>query len=173
MMVLQSLPTPSMESSPCYTKVALGFPRLGPKNQRLSTYPGIRLLIVGNCGKFGVQLAKLFVIGKIVVVGGDETQLMKWGATHILDRHGGHDTVLKRIRGIMGNPVIHAYKTVNPPADQTLGINALTSTKKVKISMPHLGLKSQRSEHYGERSWVRTRKCVWRSVCHAALSASF
>jgi NADPH2:quinone reductase len=45
---------------------------------------GTTLLIVGggsSCGRFGVQLAKLANIGKIVVVGGNEKELKAYGAT--------------------------------------------------------------------------------------------
>jgi NADPH2:quinone reductase len=55
-------------------------------------YARTTLLILGggsNCGRFGVQLAKLAGIGRIVVVGGSEEELQRWGVTHVLSKHWG------------------------------------------------------------------------------------
>lgn len=96
-------------------------------------YAATALLIVGggsNCGRFAVQVAKLTGIGKIVVVGGNEEQLKKFGATHVLDRHGGHDVVLKRIRDVVGDNLIYAYDAVNDNQGQLLAANALSNTKR-------------------------------------------
>ena len=95
------------------------------------------LLVVGggsNCGKFGVQLAKIAGIGRIVVVGGNETEMQDYGATHVLDRHGGHDVVLERIKEVVGDELIHAYDAINPPEGQILALNALSSHKKGKLA---------------------------------------
>ncbi len=96
-------------------------------------YAKTSLLVVGGgskCGKFGVQLAKIADIGKIVVVGGNETELKEYGATHVLDRHGGHDAVLERIRAVVGDDLIYAYDAINPPEGQILALNALSSHTK-------------------------------------------
>jgi NADPH:quinone reductase len=96
-------------------------------------YAGTTLLVVGggsNCGRFGVQLAKLAGIGRIVVVGGNEAELKGLGATHVLDRHGGHDAVLARIRGVVGDDLVYAYDAVSPVEDQVLALNALSSSRK-------------------------------------------
>lgn len=96
-------------------------------------YAGTTLLVVGggsNCGRFGVQLAKLAGIGRIVVVGGNEAELKGLGATHVLDRHGGHDAVLARIRDVVGDDLVYAYDAISPVEDQVLALNALSSTKK-------------------------------------------
>lgn len=96
-------------------------------------YPGATLLVVGggsSCGKFGVQLAKLAGIGRIVVVGGKEDELKGWGATHVLDRHGGHDAVLARIRDVVGDELVYAYDAISPLEGQVLALNALSSHKK-------------------------------------------
>ncbi|KAK8069941.1 hypothetical protein PG994_006557 [Apiospora phragmitis] len=96
-------------------------------------YAGTTLLIVGGGsknGRFGVQVARLAGVGRIVVVGGDEAELKSHGATHVLDRHGGSDEVLARIRAVVGDDLVYAYDTVNDPAGQTLGLNALSSRKK-------------------------------------------
>jgi NADPH:quinone reductase-like Zn-dependent oxidoreductase len=106
-----------------------------PWSQEASTfdYAGTSLLVVGggsSCGKFGVQLAKLAGIGRIVVVGGPVDELTSYGATHVIDRHGGHDAVLGRIRDIVGDELLYAYDAVNPPEGQVLAINALSNTKR-------------------------------------------
>lgn len=96
-------------------------------------YAGTTLLVVGggsNCGRFGVQLAKLAGIGRIVVVGGDEAELRGLGATHVLDRHGGDDAVLARIRAVVADDLVYAYDAVGNLEEQVLPLNALSSTKR-------------------------------------------
>jgi NADPH2:quinone reductase len=87
-----------------------------------------------SCGKFAVQIAKLAGIGKIVSVGGSEQELKVFGATDVIDRHGGYDVVLERIRGVVGDDLVYAFDAVNPPEGQLLGLNALSSTKKGKFA---------------------------------------
>ena len=96
-------------------------------------YANAMLLLVGggsNCGKFAVQLAKLAGIGKIIVVGGNEAELKGFGATHVIDRHGGYDVVLGRIRDVVGDDLTYAFDAVSPPEGQILALNALSSQKK-------------------------------------------
>ncbi|KAK3690102.1 putative alcohol dehydrogenase [Podospora appendiculata] len=96
-------------------------------------YASAVLLIVGggsHTGRHAVQLAALAGIGKIVVVGGNETDLEAFGATHVLDRYGGDEVVLQRIKDVVGDDLIYALDTVNPPAGQVLALNALSSHKK-------------------------------------------
>ncbi|KAK7419300.1 hypothetical protein QQX98_003452 [Neonectria punicea] len=105
-------------------------------------YANTALLIVGggsNCGRFGVQLAKLSGIGRIVVVGGNEAELKSFGATHVLDRHAGYDTVLARIRDVVGDDLVYALDTINPLDGQLLALNALSSRKKGALArlIPH------------------------------------
>ncbi|KAK8044187.1 hypothetical protein PG993_004211 [Apiospora rasikravindrae] len=111
----------------------LGIPAPWTEAAARFDYAGTTLLIVGggsNNGRFGVQIAALAGIGRIVVVGGDEAELTSYGATHVLDRHGGPDAVLVRIRAVVGDDLVYAYDTVNDPAGQTLGLNALSGHKK-------------------------------------------
>lgn len=64
-------------------------------------YKNATLLFVGGgsfAGRYAVQLAKIAGIGRIVVVGGKEDELKKYGATQVLDCHGGQEVVLERIR---------------------------------------------------------------------------
>lgn len=100
-------------------------------------YADTTLLIVGggsNCGKFGVQLAKIAGIGRIVVVGGNEAELKGYGATHVIDRHGGFDVVLSRVRDVVGSDLVYAYDAINPPEGQLLALNALSGHKKGSLA---------------------------------------
>jgi NADPH:quinone reductase len=81
-----------------------------------------------------VQLAKLAGFGKIVVVGGQQEELRKFGATHVLDRHGGHDVVLGRVRSVVGDDLEYVYDAVSYPEEQALGINALSNSKRGKFA---------------------------------------
>ena len=95
------------------------------------------LLIVGgggNCGKFAVQLAKLAGIRKIVVVGGDESELTEYGASKVLSRHGSANEVLERIRGEVGDDLLYALDVINAPEKQSLVINALSGSKRGKFA---------------------------------------
>ncbi|KAI1337956.1 putative alcohol dehydrogenase [Xylariaceae sp. FL0016] len=103
----------------------------------------ITLLIVGggsNCGRFAVQLAKLAGVGRIVVVGGNEEELRGFGATHVLDRHGGSDAVLERIRAVVDDDLVYAFDAVSGAEGQIMAANALSSTKKGALTrlLPHV-----------------------------------
>jgi NADPH2:quinone reductase len=100
-------------------------------------YRSTAVLIIGggsSCGKFAVQLAKLSGVGTIVVVGGSEQELKSFGATDVLDRHGGDEAVLERIRKVVGDDLTRVFDAVNPPAGQILGLNALSSSKKGRMA---------------------------------------
>ncbi|KAK4545304.1 hypothetical protein LTR36_003484 [Oleoguttula mirabilis] len=100
-------------------------------------YANAMLLVIGggsNCGRFGVQLAKLVGIGKIVVVGGDETELKSFGATHVIDRHAGEDAILGHIKDVVGDDLVYAFDAVNPPAGQSLAIDALSSQRRGSLA---------------------------------------
>jgi NADPH:quinone reductase-like Zn-dependent oxidoreductase len=64
------------------------------------------------------------------VVGGDEVELKGYGATHVIDRHGGEEKVLKEIKAVVGDDLLYAYDAVNPPEGQILAIKALSNEKK-------------------------------------------
>lgn len=112
---------------------ALKIPAPWTPDSKSFDYANTALLIVGggsNCGRFAVQLAKLANIGKIVVVGGNVEELTGYGATHVLDRHGGDDAVLERIQAVVGDDLIYAFDAINPPQGQVLAVNALSSHAK-------------------------------------------
>ncbi|KAF2502723.1 putative alcohol dehydrogenase [Lophium mytilinum] len=115
----------------------LGIPAPWTEAAKTFDYKGATLLILGggsNCGRFAVQLAKVAGIGTIVSVGGSEEELKGYGATKVLDRHGGDEAVLERIRKVVGDDLVYAFDAVNPPGGQLLGLNALSSSKKGKFA---------------------------------------
>jgi NADPH2:quinone reductase len=73
-------------------------------------------------------------IGRIVVVGGEEEELKKWGATVVLDRHGGDAAVIHRIRQVVGDDLVYVFDAINLPEGQHVGISALSSSQKGKLA---------------------------------------
>lgn len=115
----------------------MGIPAPWSEEAKSFDYASKTVLILGggsNCGKFAVQLAKLAGIGTIAVVGGPEDELQNYGATHVLDRHGGYDAVLDSIRKVVGDDLEYAFDAINPPDGQILGVNALSNTKRGKFA---------------------------------------
>ncbi|RYP56167.1 hypothetical protein DL771_012112 [Monosporascus sp. 5C6A] len=95
-------------------------------------YTNTALLIVGggsNCGRFAVQLAALAGIGRIIVVGGGKDELREFGATHVINRHADRDTIVSKIREIVGDDLVYAFDAVNPSEGQILALRALSSSK--------------------------------------------
>jgi NADPH2:quinone reductase len=120
-----------------FDESGLGIPAPWTSEAKSFDYAGTTLLILGggsNCGRFGVQFAKLAGIGKIVVVGGSEDELRKYGATQVLDRHGGDAAVLERIRKVVGDDLVYALDAINPPSEQHLAVSALSSSKKGRLA---------------------------------------
>ena len=96
-----------------------------------------KLLIVGggsNCGRLAVQVARLAGITNIVVVGGDETELETLGATHVINRHGTKEEVLRQIHDAVGDNLLHVFDTVNFPEGLGFGFDALSSQKVGKLA---------------------------------------
>lgn len=101
------------------------------------TQPVDQLLIVGggsNCGQIAVQLAKIAGIPKIVVVGGEEKHLGTLGATHIIDRHGTEDQVVKQVQDAVGDDLLYAFDTVNPPDGLGVALRSLSSKRQGKLA---------------------------------------
>ncbi|OAL57186.1 putative alcohol dehydrogenase [Pyrenochaeta sp. DS3sAY3a] len=120
-----------------FDKDGLNLPAPWSKQESSPSLSKSSILIIGggsNCGRFATQLAKLTNFGTIVVVGGSETELKGYGATHVVDRHGGHDAVLARIRAVVGDDLLYAFDAYNPPDSQHLAINALSSSKTGKLA---------------------------------------
>ena len=95
------------------------------------------LLIVGggsNCGKFAVQLAKLAKIENIIVVGGDETLLKKFGATLVIDRHLSEDAIVAKVHEVAGNDLSYALDAVNMPKGLDLALRALSDRRPGKVA---------------------------------------
>lgn len=115
----------------------LGIPAPWSAEAASFDYAHTTLLIIGggsNCGRFAVQLAKLAGIGNIVVLGGKEEELKEWGATHVLDRHGGDEAVQSRIKSAVGDDLIYVFDAVNTAETLYVGINALSSTRKGRVA---------------------------------------
>ncbi|KAH6622486.1 putative alcohol dehydrogenase [Boeremia exigua] len=107
------------------------------------------ILIIGggsNCGRFAVQLARLSGFTRIVVVGGREAELKSYGATHVVDRHGGHEVVTKRVRDIVDDDLTLAFDAVSLPGEQHLAINALSNSRTGKLARL-LSLQGSVQEH--------------------------
>ena len=139
-------------------------------------YANTALLIVGggsNCGRFGVQLAKVAGIGTIVVVGGNKAELESFGATHVIDRHAGNDTILSRIRDTVGDDLLYAYDTISPPDGQTLALNALSSHKKGALArLLPLGPVDE-SKVLGKKAGFEVRNTFGASQQHPELAGAF
>ncbi|KAH6880660.1 putative alcohol dehydrogenase [Thelonectria olida] len=139
-------------------------------------YANASILIVGggsNCGKFGVQLARLAGIGRIVVVGGNETELKGFGATHVIDRHGGFDAVLGRVKKVVGDDLVYAFDPVNPPDGQILALNALSNHKKGALArLLPLGPVDE-SKVLGKKAGFDVRNVFGSSQAHPELAGQF
>jgi NADPH2:quinone reductase len=115
----------------------LGIPGPWAIEARSFDYANTTLLIIGggsNCGRLAVQLAKLAGVGKIVVLGGKEEELKKWGASQVLDRHGEDEVIHTRIKSAVGDDLIYVFDTINPADKLYVGINALSSTRKGRVA---------------------------------------
>jgi NADPH2:quinone reductase len=170
-----TLPTNAIAPLVALFKV-LEIPAPWSPSAREFDYAKASILIVGggsSCGKFGVQLAKLAGIGRIVVVGGDESELKGYGATHVINRHGGHEAVLGRIREVVGDDLIYAYDAVNPPDGQILALNALSShTKGALARLLPLGPVDE-SKVLGKKAGFDVRNVFGSSQAHPELCAPF
>lgn len=100
--------------------------------------PGLdHILIVGggsNCGKLAVQLAKLARIQNIIVVGGNEPQLKRLGATQVIDRHLSEDAIVDEIRNTTSNDLSYALDAVNFPDGLNLALRALSDRRPGKVA---------------------------------------
>jgi NADPH:quinone reductase len=117
-------------------------------------YGRTTVLVVGggsNCGRWAVQLLRLAGIGKIVVVGGKEEELKDYGATKVIDRHGGDEAVLARVKEAVGDDLLYAFDAVNVPADQLVAVRALSTKHRGSFSRlvrnPHVDLEAAVTEN--------------------------
>jgi NADPH:quinone reductase-like Zn-dependent oxidoreductase len=139
-------------------------------------YANTTILVIGggsNCGAFGVQLAKLAGIGGIVVVGGDEAKLKSLGATHVIDRHGGFEEVLSRIRAVVGDDLVYAYDAVTPPEGQLLALNALSSKRRGALARLLPTGPIDESRVLGKQAGFEVRDVFGSSHIHPELAGGF
>ncbi|OJK01312.1 hypothetical protein ASPACDRAFT_115951 [Aspergillus aculeatus ATCC 16872] len=103
-------------------------------------YAGTSLLILGggsNTGRFAIQLAALARIGRIVVVAGAKSaeEARQLGATHVVDRSGKSGLeIAAEVRAIVGDDLLYALDTINPPESQWIGVEALSNSKTGKLA---------------------------------------
>ncbi|KAI9776216.1 MAG: hypothetical protein M1839_000537 [Geoglossum umbratile] len=108
----------------------LAFPFPGQKPT--IDYSSQTIVIIGagsNCGKYAVQSCALAGFGTIVTTASkakNESDLLSYGATHVLDRHA--PDIDAQIRAVVGDDLIYAFDAVN--VDHTLGVSVLSSTKR-------------------------------------------
>jgi NADPH2:quinone reductase len=153
----------------------LGIPAPWTKEAEAFDYKGQTLLIVGggsNRGRFGVQLAKLVGIGKIVVVGseGSEDEIKRYGATHVVYRDS--EDVLDQIHEVVGDDLVYAYDAVNPPEGQLLALNALSNAKKGTLASL-LPMPIDQSQVRGKAAGFEIKNVFGMSQYKAELCASF
>jgi len=67
-------------------------------------------------------------------VGGKEAELKSFGATLVLDRHAGEDTIVQQIKEATDDKVTHVLDTVNMPDGLDLAFKALPSSTKGKVA---------------------------------------
>ena len=117
-----------------FHETGLNFPPPGSKEAAAFGFSEKTLVIVGagaNCGKFGVQFAKMVGFGKIVAIAGKtgEEELTSYGATHVIDRRLSNEDIKKAIMEVTGGDnVKFVYDALN--SDHTLTVSILSSEEK-------------------------------------------
>lgn len=110
-----------------------GLPVPGTEEAKRIDLSDEAILIIGagsNCGRSGVEFAKMAGFGTIIAHAGlsNEAELKAMGATHFINRHA--DNALGLIRSIVGDNLLYAVDVVNWGPQQGLGIAALSNSKK-------------------------------------------
>ena len=90
------------------------------------------IVVIGGgaqVGKLVVQIARLMGWRKIVVVADalkNEAELKEMGATDIVDRHGGNEEMIRKIRTIVGDELRYCFNAVSQ--DKTVAVGVLSNT---------------------------------------------
>lgn len=73
-------------------------------------------------------------IGRIIVVGSKQSdaEVRSYGVTDVTDRHGAD--IRAQIRSLVGDDLLYAYDSINPPDGQILAIDALSNSKKGSLA---------------------------------------
>lgn len=113
--------------------IGLGLPIPDTKTAQESDLSNEAILIVGagsNCGRAGVEFARMAGFGTIIAHAGssNKPELMAMGATHFVDRHA--DDVVDRICAIAGDDLTYAVDVVNFGSMQDLGAAALSNSRR-------------------------------------------
>ncbi|KAK4502995.1 hypothetical protein PRZ48_006422 [Zasmidium cellare] len=117
------------------SKYGLGFPSPWESGSE-SSVKDKSLVIVGggsSTGKLAIQLAKIAGFGQITTIAGlkNEAELMKMGATHVVDRHGTNEGVVSQVHTITGKDVTLVLDTVNQSFE--LATSLLSKNKESKL----------------------------------------
>ncbi|RAH67864.1 zinc-binding alcohol dehydrogenase family protein [Aspergillus aculeatinus CBS 121060] len=119
---------------------ALGIPAPWTTTSSDFDHHATSLLIIGggsNTGRFGIQLAALAGLGRIIVVGSARSaaEAQRLGATHVIDRADKSGAeIAAEVRAIVGDDLLYVYDAINPPENQYIGVEALSNTHKGKLA---------------------------------------
>ncbi|KIM93404.1 hypothetical protein OIDMADRAFT_137786 [Oidiodendron maius Zn] len=100
-------------------------------------YRHTKIAIVGagsNCGKFGLQFARIANIGTVVAIAAvqGEAELKSLGATHVIDRHLSNAEIQSRVLQIVGNDLVYVFDAVT--MDHTIAISLLSNRQKGTVA---------------------------------------
>ena len=160
-----------------FHSTGLGFPPPWTSEGQAFDYASKTLLIIGgasNCGRFGIQLAKLAGFERIVTVAAkrNEGELKALGATHVVDRH--LDDVIGSIRDIVGDDLVLALDAVNAGPNQFTGVAALSNSKKGRMMILLPPEEEFSAENVGIKSAGYERKLVFgASFAHPDVGVDF
>lgn len=124
-----------------FTQYGFNFPAPWTEEAKSYDFTSENVVIIAagsNVGKLGVQFAKLVGIGKIICIAGlnNTEELMSYGATHVVDRHGSNEEVAAQIHQITGeNGVTKVYDCYSWTYE--LGLDILTATKPSHLVTLH------------------------------------
>ena len=133
-----AFPINAFTSTVClfHPEIGFGFPFPGTPEAATFDYSAQTIVIIGggtNCGKLGIQMARIAGIGTIIttasLAGGAEAELKAFGATHVISRHAPAAEIEKQVRSIVGDELVHVYDTFHLD-DHSLAVSLLSNSKQ-------------------------------------------
>lgn len=124
-----------------FTKFGFDFPVPWTEKAKSYDFASESVVIIAvssNVGKLGAQFAKLAGIGKIICIAGlnNTEELEKYGATHIINRHGSNEEVVAQVHKITGeNGVTKVYDCYSWTFE--LALDTLSATKPSRLVTLH------------------------------------
>ncbi|KAK9350624.1 chaperonin 10-like protein [Lipomyces doorenjongii] len=113
-----------------------------------------------------------YVNASILIVGGG-SNCGKFSRHIVIDRHAGYDVVLGRVREMVGDDLVYAFDSVNPPDGQILALNALSSRKRGTLArLLPLGPIDE-SKVLGKKAGFDVRNVFGSSQVHPELAGPF